>query len=146
MRREHHRGAERSRQEDDDAENGGLKRGDDPRHDTCYAEEPVVRGPVNGEQDKQVQCTQGGHLEAEHAQDAGLRALGPERLGPAAGDELRRPEGDDDDAEHDDGHGGRGLPALEHHVQEHVDEWTSLATASAADTVNTTAAGGLGVP
>jgi len=144
MRWEHGRGGGRSRKVDGYAEDGGLERGDDPRHDTCYAQEREVRGPVDGEQDEHVQYAQGGRLDAEHF-DAGNRAVGPERLGPAAGDELRGPEGDDDGAEYDDSHGGRGLPGLEHHVQEHIDEWTRLADAAAA-TATTAAAVGLGVP
>jgi len=75
--------------------------------------------------------------------DTGHRAAGPKRLGPTAGDKLRGPEGDNDGAEHDHGHGSRGLPSLEHHVQENIDEWTRFAAAIDA-TANTIAALRLG--
>jgi len=84
----------------------------------------MVCGPVNGEQDEHIQYAQGSSLEAQIYE--GHRVVGPQCSGPAAVDELRRPEGDDDGAEHDHGHGGRSLSSLEHHVKEHIDKWARL--------------------
>lgn len=92
---------------------------DDPRRGLSDQDERVVRGPVDGEQDDDVQREQEQGLAAQLGRVARL-ASGPQRSARPAEDELRRPVGDDHGAEHDHGHGGRGLLALEHHVQEHV--------------------------
>lgn len=104
--------------------------GDDPHPGASDQDERVVRGPVDREQDDGVQREQEHRLAAQLGRVARL-AGGPHRPARPAEDELRRPVGDDHGAEHDHGHGGRGLLALEHHVQEHVDGRKRVAGAHA---------------
>jgi len=104
--------------------------GDDPRPGAGDQDERVVRGPVDRAQDNGVQHEQEQSLAAQLGRVASL-ASGPQRPARPAEDELRRPVGDDHGAEHDHGHGGGGLLALEHHVQEHVDGRKRVAGAHA---------------
>lgn len=104
--------------------------GDDPRPGASDQDERVVRGPVDGEQDDDVQREQEQSLAAQLGRVARL-ASGSQGPARPAEDELRRPVGDDHGAEHDHGHGGRGLLAFEHHVQEHVEGRERVARALA---------------
>lgn len=88
-----------SQEGDADAEDDGTERDEGPDRDAHYADERVVRGPVDGEHDQQVEREQADCLRVQLGVVLEL-AGGRWRPVPVAGDELGGPEGDGYGAEH----------------------------------------------